>query len=591
MIHHPATFDLFVPAPAKAPPAPVIGKIPLRWCQREDADALMNAIETGHDRPACVAATGYGKGALIAETVGRLRKNGKVVCLVDRAHLVHQLADEIERHLGSACGRVADGVCDGLARGIVVGTVQAMFTPDRSRRRLCEYPHFDNTAAVVADESHKFFAPAFRGVLEHFRQEHGSVVPMFTATPVASNGAEWSSFANWTPGAEGPAMRTVGWCIRNGYLVSPQQAFVHVDIDLSGIYAPMQDADPDDEDGGDELSELLGQMLHDKGERAAATFAAGVADVIGTRRAIVFSPPRVAAAKLLSAWLSASGRLSCEPIWGSRADKDELLSRFKAGQPQCLSNVNLLCEGFNDPSVSAVFMCRLLKSWRLVQQCVGRALRPSLDAVEALGRLDGPELAKARRAAIARSSKPDALIADLVGLDDQVLQASAVDVLYGAEFENVRTEVAEILRQSSRPAAPEEREEFDKSVLEEARANILRRQHERIAEMARRRAMAGGIEADVSVTYGRRAAPVAVTVPTPKARATPGEKAMFVAMATQYEVTRAMAIADKTPRHQLRGMTFTIRKKLDKEGGRPDWNRARRAYPEWAAAKSRKGGA
>jgi superfamily II DNA or RNA helicase len=567
--------DLFAPPPevVKVEPHKILGRIPLRWCQREDVDAMIGAIEQGYKHPCCVGATGYGKGAMIAEMVGRMMPAGKVLCLIDRAHLVHQLAEEIERHLGITVGRVADGECFSLHSDVVVATVQAMYTPDRSGKPLYEYSQFKGVKAVIADEAHKFFADVFRSVLTYF-VDKGAVVPLFTATPVAANGARWSSFVDWTPKVEGPCMRTTGWCIRNGYLVAPKQAFVRVDLDLSQIHARLTEPDEEHEDDGDELANLLIDLLRETTERKAASFAAGVAEIIGDRRAIVFAPARVAAAKLLASWLS--GRMTCEAVWGARVDKTDVLDRAKAGNPQTITNVNLLCEGYNDPFVSAVFMCRLLDSWRLIQQMAGRALRPHPSIVGQLSRLDAPDAAEARRRVIAESQKPDALIADLVGLDGKIVQASAIEVLYADEPEDVKNELARrVMRRPRKDAGePPPSEE-----LEAARETVRQRQGEHLAEMARRRAMAGDIPANVSVSFDG-GSPTMPSVPTPKQTATLGEKARFVAFALQYDADRARDIAERTPRHVLRGMTASCQKKLGDK--KPDWYRARRAYPQWA---------
>lgn len=599
------SFDLFTlppaPKPAPAPAFKLAGYgIPLRWCQRQDDDALMHAIESGERRLACVASTGYGKTAVEAELAGRLLPSGKVLCLMDRAHLVHQGADEFERHLGVDVGRVADGECVGIGRRIIVATVQAMYTPDRSGRPLYDYPQFDDVRAVILDEGHKFFADCYRGVADHFVEGRGAVVAGFTATPVAANGAKWSSFFTWTAGADGPCMRSVGWCTRNGYLVPMRQAFVRSSLDISGIYGrlatPATDTpdgadDAEQEERGDELSRVLLDLLRVKGERAAAEFAAGVVEVLGGRRAIVFSPARVDAAKLLASWINAVKGIKCEAVWGGRPDKMDILDRFRRGNPDALVGVNMLMEGFDAPTVSAVFMCRLLKQWRLVAQCVGRALRPHPECIEELNEHDGEDQADERRAILARSAKPDALIADLVGIDDRIVQASAVDVLYADQPEAVRAEVAELFKARQFKARPDgdEPPESDDSALEQARTNLLNKQHEQLAEMARRRGMAGDITADVTVSYGPGSAPTTPlpSVPTPRAGATPGEKAMFVAVAVQYDAARAADIAERTARHVLKGMTFSMRKKLEKDGGKPDWGRARRAFPEWAAEKDR----
>lgn len=577
--------DLFdIPAPA--PKHPLAGKgINLRWYQREDCDALMHAIATGHNRPACIGATGAGKGAIIAEMAGRLMPDGKVVCLVDRSHLVHQLADEIERHLSNRevlCGRVADGECIAINRRIVVSTVQAMYTPDRSGKPLYAYPQFDETRAVLVDEGHKFFADVFRGVCEHFVDMSGAVVCGFTATPVAANGERWAAFWNWTPRQEGPCMRTARWCVNNGYLVPPRQAFVKVNLDLSGIYNKLASADPekelDNEDGGDELAETLMSLLQQKNERDAAAFARGVVEVIGERRAVVFSPARVAAARLLASWIKGAG-LPCEPVWGSRSDKADVLARFSRGAWQVLTNVNLLCEGWNDPAVSAVFLCRLLKQWRLAAQMVGRALRPNPATMARLSEMDDPEHSQQRREVIASSSKPDALIADLVGSDGKVLQASAVDVLLSEASVEERQEVGEIVR--TRMAKQRgELPDIDEAVLEEARQQILKRQNEQLAEMARRRALE--LDADVSVSFTSEAPETLPPLPAAHSAPMLGTKAWFVAAAVGAgeDIKRALHWAEHKPAHVLRGWGAKYMRK-----GKPDWAAAKRAFPEWAALR------
>ncbi len=577
------SIDLFnlPPAPVRFQQQRMVGSgLTPRYCQREDVDLFMAVIEKGYQRPSCVCATGYGKGFLIAELAGRLIVNGKVLVLVDRAHLVLQLADEIERHLGFEVGRVADGESIGLGNSIVVSTVQAMYTPDASGKPLFEYPQFDRVKAVIADECHKFGAPCFKEVLTYFIENNGAVIPMFTATPKTADGADWDAFATWTAGEPGPCMRTTPWCIENGFLVPMRQAYVNVQLNLSDVTERLSVEADDDSD--DALSGLLVDLLSDKNERAAAEFASGVAEVIGDRQAIIFTPPKVVATKLLASWLAS--KLTCDAVWGARPDKNDVLSRFRRGRPQALINPNLLCEGYNAPNVSAVFICRMLKNWRLIQQMVGRGLRPPDSVVEELGRLDGPENAAARRNAIARSEKPSCLIADLVGIDDRIIQSSAVEVLFAGESEAVKQEIGEEMHRRSKSRDKDHQPIPDEAAREAAKVSVVRRQNEQLNEMARRRGMAGDLDVDVSVSYSGDAVS-APSFPAAKHSATLGEKARFVAMAVQYDVARAKSMADRMPRNQLRGMTFGMAKKMEKDGLHPDWLRARKCYPEWANQK------
>jgi hypothetical protein len=57
-----------------------------------------------------------------------------------------------------------------------------------------------------------------------------------------------------------------------------------------------------------------------------------------------------------------------------------------------------------------------------------------------------------------------------------------------------------------------------------------------------------------------------------------------VAHAIHYDLDRAVKIADTTAANVLRGMAWKFKRQVEADGGRPDWPRARRAYPAWAAA-------
>lgn len=579
------SFDLFnlPPGPAVAPAQRLLGHIPLRYCQKEDVDAMTHALRSGYKHPSCIAATGYGKSPIIAENVCRMLENGKQLILTDRAILVHQNAETLQWHMPDiAIGRVCEGVCNDIGADVVVSTVQAMYTPGRDGRRLYEYPQFRNVKGVHLDECEAFFAPEFRSVPQYLIDQCGAVVCGYTATPVAASGAAWNTFFDWTAPTEGPCMRTVRWCRDNGYIVPPKQAFVQCSLRLSEIDAESPDRVDDD------FADVLMGLLTDKGERKAAEVALGVQEIIGNRSSLIFAPPvrngseTAIAAKTVASWLSSL--IKCEAVWGSRVDRDDVMDRFRRGRTQALANVSMLTTGVDIKHISAVFIFRLVKKWRLTQQMVGRAVRPSETTVRELAKWDGPEHADKRKQIIAESDKPDALVADLVGLDGKVLHASAVDVLYADESKDVRDTMVDLIR--SKPGTPKERPSVDDDLKEAAERELARKQSEHLAELARRRAMAGDLPADVSVRYEGQSAPMPGT-PSPKDVATAGERAMFVAMATRYPLEDAIRMANSKPRGQIRGMTFSMKRELEKSGARPDWNRARRAFPEWAAQKRR----
>jgi DNA repair protein RadD len=69
--------------------------------------------------------------------------------------------------------------------------------------------------------------------------------------------------------------------------------------------------------------------------------------------------------------------IRCETIIGEMpsAERESLISAFKAGQIRCLTNANVLTTGFNVPQVDLIAMLRPTKSVGLYVQIVGRGCR------------------------------------------------------------------------------------------------------------------------------------------------------------------------------------------------------------------------
>lgn len=577
--------DLFhlPPDPIKPTKSKMAGTgIPLRWCQADDCDMLEAVLQRGYKRPANIAATGYGKGPIIAEMAGRLlRSLGTGVVLVNRSFLVHQLSAEIERHLGIPVGRVADSSWEGIHRSIVVATVQGMYTPTRDGRCLYEYEQFKDRRWVQPDEAHLFYSPVFYAPIQHWVTRNDARVVLSTATPAAASGADWNAVADWTAPTEGPCMRTTRWAINAGYLVPMVQAFVRVNLDLSKVYQASENISDGDEDGNEKESVLF-DLLSDRGEREGAEFAKGIVEVIGDRRAIAYCPPRRpgrtdSPAQSLAAWIQATQTITAEAFWGGRQGVSDAIGRFvNYGDPQVFTNCALAREALNAPKVSAVVLCRRVPQWLWLMQMVGRGLRPHPSVIERLNQWDGEEYAAERRKTIRESEKPNCLIVDLIGIDNQVLQASAIEVLYEGQPSEVIGEMKSIA--GRRCAGNGNHVRVDTALVADAQAQIAQRQKTQLDDMIRRRAMAGELHADVSVSYDGAAA-ISKT-PSAKHSATDEEKASYLVW-SDYPTQKALQYANEMTREQLRGATQAARTKRKKEGRYGDWGRAKRAFPAW----------
>lgn len=89
-------------------------------------------------------------------------------------------------------------------------------------------------------------------------------------------------------------------------------------------------------------------------------------------------------------------------------DRRAMIDRFKTGKTQVLVNVNILTAGFDHPGIKCLTLACPTKSLTKFFQQIGRATR-TLSGV-----IDGLETAEERKAAIAASGKPKAIILDIV---------------------------------------------------------------------------------------------------------------------------------------------------------------------------------
>lgn len=115
--------------------------------------------------------------------------------------------------------------------------------------------------------------------------------------------------------------------------------------------------------------------------------------------------------------------LSARHIAGDSSDRKEILEAFRQKRFHLLSNASLLRKGWDCDIADSLIPLRMTKSVGLVRQHAGRVLRP-LDGI--LNGLDTPE---ERRAAIAASSKPNAVIFDFLGINEEMGLAGPASIM------------------------------------------------------------------------------------------------------------------------------------------------------------------
>jgi superfamily II DNA or RNA helicase len=313
--------------------------------------AVQSEFAAGHRSTLVVMATGLGKTVLFSELARIATSHGKrTLVMAHREELVDQAVSKL-----AAVG-IRAGVEMGARRSRTEPVVVASpATLKGARLRAFAADAFDY---IVVDECHHALAKTWRSVLDHFCTAH---VLGVTATPMRMDGQ-----------ALGDLFETVAYryelrdAIRDGWLAPISARRIVVDsINLSRIATRAGDL------AQDELAKVMEQaqavegvvipLLEQARDRRTLVFAASVAHAHAIAHAINKRHENYVAAV-------AHGAMTDE-------QRKDMLARFRSGKLQFLVNVMLYTEGFDEPSVSCIAMCRPTKSWGLYMQVVGRGTR------------------------------------------------------------------------------------------------------------------------------------------------------------------------------------------------------------------------
>ena len=431
----------------------------LRPYQSAASDAIFIEWQE-HNSTLVVMPTGGGKTVLFADVIRRVFPRRALV-LAHREELIFQARDKIQRVTGLRADiemgeYQADGGLFEAAR-VVVSTIQTQCSGGDGGGRMTKFDPA-RFGVLIIDEAHHATSPSYRRVIDYYRTNPALKILGVTATPDRADEE-----------ALGQVFESVAFdyevldAIHDGWLVPIEQQMVQVEgLDYSGIRTTAGDLN-----GGD-LAAVL------EAERNLQPMAAASLEIIGRRRALVFTASVKAAETTAEIFNRHRGGMAgwvCGKT--DREERRRVLADFATGKLQVVCNCGVLTEGFDDPGVEVVIMGRPTKSRSLYSQMVGRSTRPLP------GIVDGPETAEARRAAIAASAKPSCLVVDFVGNAGKHKLVTSADILGGkVSDEAIELAVAEA-RKAGGPVNMT-------AALDDAEAELTRREQARLAEAARR---------------------------------------------------------------------------------------------------------
>ncbi len=343
---------------ARNTPEYVPGPRILRDYQIEAVRRLTEALKAV-GRGQIVLATGLGKTVVMAESVASLLRdgalpNGRVLVLAHTRPLVDQLLAAFWYQLPAsvATHRLADGEMPAYWDGITFATVQSALS------KVEHAPAFD---LVIVDEAHHIGADSFREVLKILNPR---MVAGVTATPWRGDGFDIDTIL-------GPALLKVGISegLARGFLCNVDYRLLADNLDWEFVRDRSQHSYS--------LTQLNRRLIIPTRDEEAARVLSQVFHEEGRRGGIVYCPSGLHATEF-AARLRQYG-LRVEPVLHDldARQREIAFSRFRAGQLDFVTTVDLLNEGVDFPDVDMIVFMRATHSRRIFVQQLGRGLRTS----------------------------------------------------------------------------------------------------------------------------------------------------------------------------------------------------------------------
>ncbi len=321
----------------------------LRYYQEEADKAIIAELIAGNN-PLLLMATGTGKTVVFTTTAKRCVEFGmKVLILAHTEELVDQAIEKSHMVTGIYPDKEKAQHKASRSSQIVVGSVQTM-----QGKRLEKWPR-DHFQLIIIDESHHSVAQTYQNIIKYFTKY--SLLGV-TATGDRADDKELSTVFN-SIAYEYPLQKA----IKEGYLAKIIGYRVKdLDIDLTELRVS----------GKDYTDKQLGEVMM----KYIIPLGNSINKITADKKTMIFMPD-VKSAAVMAEQLQRVG-LDADYLSGDRRqERGNILYKFKTGQTSHLVSCNILLEGFDEPTVEAIVVCRPTASRPLYCQLVGRGTRLS----------------------------------------------------------------------------------------------------------------------------------------------------------------------------------------------------------------------
>jgi superfamily II DNA or RNA helicase len=434
-------------------------RIRLRPYQLEAGDAVYEEWRTVRSTMVNIP-TGGGKSVVFAEVMRRwdVSTQGKILLIAHRRELILQAIGHAKR-AGLSSGIEMAGKHASGEEDVIVASVQTLIATRKCRvcfgegcdecfdGKVKRFTRFNprDVGMLVIDESHRAVAKSYRAVMKWFEQNPLQKTLMVTATPRRADKVGLHNVCQSIA-----YQMELRQAIDEGWLVPIRQKFVTVEgLDISKVEVRAGKLNE-----GQVEAAFLG--TDEDEERLLHSIVKPTIDEARGRKTLVFAAGKDHAHKLGACFAAHGIEAGVVVDDTDLAERAELINRYSNGDLQVLVNCLCLSEGFDAPATAVIANCRPTKSESLYLQILGRSTRPLPGVV------DGPETAEDRKAAIAASDKPFAVLLDFVGNSGDIKLVSVADVLAGDRIEPI--DLQEALRIATKSGETVDIEELAEKV-------------------------------------------------------------------------------------------------------------------------------
>lgn len=319
----------------------------LRPYQVEAIEQIRAAIRTGKRRILLTVPTGGGKTLTAASMIaGALARGKRSQFVAHRKELIDQTVTAFARLGITSVGvvRAGDKRRDST-QPIQVASIQTL------ANRL--QPDFD---LVFVDEAHRANAASYAKHV--FERHQRAIIIGLTATPCRGDGKPLGSmFEELVVGARYSEL------IAGGFLAAPNAYSTPMLPDLSTVRTTAGEYNQADLEDAVNRGALIGDLYTQWAKHPPA-------------RTVAFAVS-VAHSRAIVERFTAEG-VRAEHLDGTTPEDERaaILARLASGATTLVSNVGVLCEGWDLPSCKRLILARPTKSLGLYMQCAGRILRP-----------------------------------------------------------------------------------------------------------------------------------------------------------------------------------------------------------------------